>query len=351
MKKQTLFYIMALMALGVVAQEGPSSGARPATSTSKRGGYATDQFDGFAEMKVDERLEQKESSLWYSVSEDTPAKQLAYARQADTEGQLRRARKGYEALIREWPTSKEAAQAQLFLANYYEARMDYERAFQEYQYLLTFYAGFCPYNEILDRQYKLANVLRSDNRSMFGWLVSAPESNRIRYEQIVRNAPRAPLAPTCMLIAGDIRREEKEIDEAIKIYEGLLNRYPRSEEAEVAAFFSAGCRYKRSKTQDTNEANIRDAITFMKTVQAIMPNNPQKVQFSTWEADLNIQLEENSYKTAYFYDTRQRNKAAAVAAYRRFLSEFRNSKYAEEVRQRLIELEPAESGKGTKNEK
>ncbi|MEI7946027.1 MAG: tetratricopeptide repeat protein [bacterium] len=348
MKKQTLFFGMALMALCAVAQEGPSSGARPAASPNKRGGYATDQFDGFADMKVDERLEQKESSMWYSVSEDTPAKQLAYARQAYTDGHMRRARKGYEALIREWPTSKEAAQAQLFLAQYYEARKDYERAFQEYQYLLTFYSGVCPYNEILDRQYKLANVLRSDNRSMFGWMLSEPESNRIRYEQIVRNAPRAPLAPTCMLIAGDIRREEKEVDEAIKIYDGLLNRYPRSAEAEVAAFFAAGCRYKRSKTQETNEENIRDAITFMKTVQAVMPNHPQKEQFSTWSADLNRQLEDNSYKTAYFYDTKQRNTAAAVAAYRRFLSEFRNSKYAEEVRQRLIELEPAESGKGTK---
>ena len=339
------------MTLCGVAQEGPSSGARPSTTASKRGGYATDQFDGFAEMKVDERPEQKETSMWYSVSEDTPAKQLAYARKAFTDGNMRRARKGYEALIREWPTTKEAAQAQLALAQYYEANKDYERAFKEYQYLLTFYAGFCPYNEILDRQYKLANVLRSDNRSMFGWLLNEPESNRIRYEQIVRNAPRAPLAATCMLIAGDIRREQKEVDEAIKIYDGLLNRYPRSAEAEVAVFFAADCRYKRAKIQETNEANIRDAITFLKTVQAVMPNHPQKEQFTTWSADLSRQLEDNSYKTAYFYDTKQRNKAAAIAAYRRFLSEFRDSKYAAEVRQRLTELEPVESGKGTKNEK
>ncbi len=351
MKKQTLFFGIALISLCGVAQEGPSSGARTPTSTNKRGGYATDQFDGFEEIKGDERLEQKASSMWYSVSEDTPAKQLEYAHQAYTEGRLRRARKGYEALIREWPTSKEAAQAQLLLAQYYEACRDYERAFLEYQYLLTFYAGFCPYNEILDRQYKLANVLRSDNRSMFGWMLSEPESNRIRYEQIVRNAPRAPLAPKCMLIAGDIRREEKQVEAAIKIYDGLLNRYPRSGETEVAAFFAASCRYQRAKTQDNNEANIRDAITFMKTVQTIMPNHPQKEQLSTWSADLSQQLEENSYKTAYFYDTKQRNKTAAIAAYRRFLSEFRNSKYAEEVRQRLIELEPAESVKGTKNEK
>ncbi len=346
MKKQDLFCIMVLTTLGVLAQDSQSSAPRSVGATNRRGGYATDQFEGFAEITGDERLEQKDWSFWFGVSEETPAKQLAYTRQAYKDGRLRRARKGYEALIRKWPTSKEAAQAQLFLAQLYEERKNYDRAFQEYQYLLTFYAGFCPYNEVLDHQYKLANVLRSDNRSMFGWLLSEPDANRIRYEQIVRNAPRAPLAPTCMLIAGDIRREEKEIEEAIKVYDGLLNRYPRSTEAEVAAFFAANCRYNRSKTQDTNEENMRDAIAFIKTVLTIMPNHPQKEQFSSWSVDLNKQLEESSYKTAYFYDTKQRNKAAAVAAYRRFLSEFRNSKYAEGVRQRLTELEPAEAVKG-----
>ncbi len=346
MKKKHLIYIMALMTLGVLAQNEQSSAPRAVGATNRHGGYATDQFEGFAEITGDERLEQKEWSLWYGVAEETPVKQLAYARQAYTTGHLRRARKGYEALIREWPTSKEAALAQFFLAQLYEERKKYDRAFQEYQYLLTFYAGLCPYNEILDRQYKLANVLRSDNRSMFGWLLSETTANRVRYEQIVRNAPRAPLAPTCMLIAGDIRREEKENEEAIKIYDGLLNRYPRSPEAEVAAFFAATCRYTRAKTQSTNEENIRDAITFLKTVVTIMPNHPQRAQFASWSVELSSQLEETNYKNAYFYDTKQRNKTAAIAAYHRFLSEFRNSKYAKDVRQRLTELEPIEAVKG-----
>lgn len=347
MNKQALFCVLAALALSGVAQQGQSAGPRATGTTSRRGGYATDQFEGFEDLESDEQRAQKGWSLWYRVSEETAATQLAYAKKAYEEGRLSRARKGYEALIRKWPTSKEAAAAQLSLAQLYEVRKDYERAFEEYQYLLTFYAGSCPYQEILDRQYKLANVLRSDNRSMFGWLLSDSDANRMRYEQIVRNAPRSPLAPTCMLIAGDLRREAKEPEEAIKIYDGLLNRYPRSDEAAVAAFFAAECRYKRAKSQDTNEANIRDAITFLKTVLTIMPGHPQREQLATWSAEVSSQLEEHSYKNALFYDTRQRNKAAAISAYRRFLTEFRESKHAEYVRQRLMELEPAEAPKGT----
>jgi outer membrane protein assembly factor BamD (BamD/ComL family) len=347
MNKRHLFCMVSFVAACASAQFEDPSSQRPAGAPPKNGGYATDQFEGFHVLEADDKLEQKETSLWFSVTEETPAKQLAYCRKAFAEGYLRRARKGYEALIREWPTTREAAEAQLGLAQLYEARKRYARAFEEYQYLLTFYSGACPYNEILERQYKIANLLRADNKSMFGLDLGESEENRLRYEQIVRNAPRSELAPKCMLIVGDIRREEKEMAEAIKVYDGLLNRFPTTPEAEIAAFFAAQARYERAKIQKSNEANMRDARAFMKSVQQIMPAHPQREQLAQWEVELTAQLEEHSYATALFYDTKQRNTASAIAAYQRFLSEFRNSQYAERVRERLAELEARQLKKGS----
>jgi outer membrane protein assembly factor BamD (BamD/ComL family) len=346
MKKLGLFCVITLVSFCVRAQFDDPSSQRPAGAPPKNSGYATDQFEGFKALDPEARPAQKEESLWFSVTEDTAAKHLAYCRQAFTNGNLRSARKGYEALVRKWPTTKEAAEAQLGLAQLYEYRKKYERAFEEYQYLLNFYSGACPYNDVLDRQFKIANLLRADNKSMFGGILGESEDNRLRYEQIVRNAPRSEFAPKSMLIVGDIHREEKEMEEAIKVYDGLLNRFPKAPEAEAAAFFAAQARYERAKTQQTNEANLRDARSFMQTVMQIMPAHPQKDQLNAWVAELGDQLEENSYATALFYDTKQRNTAAALAAYRRFLSEFRSSKYAERVRERLAELEAREPKKG-----
>jgi len=347
MKKQRLFCIVSLVSLCASAQFEDPSSQRPAGAPPKNSGYATDQFEGFKNLDPDERLSQKEDSIWFGVSAESAAQQLAYCRKAFTDGHLRRARKGYEALIRKWPTTKEAAEAQLGLAQLYEARKNYARAFEEYLYLLTFYSGACPYNDILDRQFKIANLLRADNKSMFGFLLGESEENRVRYEQIVRKAPRSEMAPKCMLIIGDIRQEQKEMEEAIKVYDGLLNRFPKSPEAEVAAFFASQARYERAKNQKSNEANLRDARSFMQSVVQIMPGHPQKDQLALWVAELSEQLEEHSYTTAIFYDTKQRNTAAAIAAYRRFLSEFRSSKYEERVRERLLELEAREPKKGT----
>ena len=60
-----------------------------------------------------------------------------------------------------------------------------------------------------------------------------------------------------------------------------------------------------------------------------------------WLNELTALLIEQNYQQAVFYDTRQRKPEAAMAAYRRFLTEFSDSKYAPQVRARLAELEKA----------
>ena len=307
-------------------------------------GYATDNFEGFEAFGVDDRIQQKTESFWFSVSADDAAGQLAYAREKLAREHLRGARKGFEALVREWPTAPEAALAQLELAQLYEKRKKYSRAFDEYQYLLTFYAGVCPYDEVLSRQFKIANFLLHDNVSIFGWELSGTESVRKRFELIVRNAPTSPIAPQAMLIVGSIRTADKEVDEAIKVYDGLLNRYGETEQAADAAYLSAKCRYDRSSKNAYNEANCRDAISFLRAVTTRMPRHPQIAEMTGWLAALSTQLEEQCYQNALFYDTKQRNRQAALMAYKSFLREFRESKYAEQVRKRVEELETKQGG-------
>jgi outer membrane protein assembly factor BamD (BamD/ComL family) len=326
--------VAVALAAAVVAQD-----YRPVGSMQHNRGYATDQFEGFEAFGLDDRIEQKTKSIWFGTRFETPAEQLAYAREELAKGHLRGARKGFEGLIREWPAATEAAEAQLGLAQLYEQRKKYARAFDEYQYLLTFYSGVSPYDEVLDRQFKIANFLLHDNTGLFGWVLSGTDTIRQRFEQIVRNAPSSPLAPQAMLIAGGIRASEKETDEAIKIYDGLLNRYGDTEQATDAAYLSAKCRYGRATKNTYNEDHTRDAVSFLKAVTDRMPRHPQISEMRGWLAELSTQLEEQCYKNAVFYDSRQRNRQAAIAAYRSFLTEFRDSKYADRVRARLAELE------------
>lgn len=302
-------------------------------------GYATDAFEGFSAIDADNRIPQKTKSFWYSVDAKTPAAQLDYAAKREALGRNRSARHAYEALVREWPTARESAQAQYALARLYEKAQKYEKAFDEYQYLLTFFAGHCPYNEILDHQFRIANYLLHNNRSIFGWTLGGSDTIRERFEQIVRNAPRSAIAPEVMLIIGSIRVSDEELPEAISVYDGLLNRFPNSPQAVSAIYLAAQCRYELSVKHSYNESRCREAIAFFKASLSRMPNHPQKDQLNAWLAELSGLLLEQNYRQAFFYDSKQRKPEAAIAAYRRFLTEFADSKYAQPVRDRLAELE------------
>lgn len=310
-------------------------------------GYATDKLEGFEAFDKDERLPQKEKSFWYSVDEKTAAAQFAYAAKLETAGKNKAARKAYEALVRQWPTAPEAAQAQFALAQLFEKMEKYNHAFDEYQYLMTYFAGQCPYNEVLDRQFRIANLLLHGNKSMFGWLLNGTDTIRERFEKIVVNAPRSAIAPEVMLIIGSIRVSADEKQEAISVYDGILNRFPGSPQSVSAAYLAAQCRYDLAVKHRYNEPRCRESIAFFKAVLARVPNHPQKEQMTTWLNELTNQLIDQNYQQALFYDTRQRKPEAAKAAYRRFLTEFGDSKYAPQVRARLTELDQGQATTNT----
>lgn len=302
-------------------------------------GYASDSFEGFEAFNEDDRIPQKKTSFWFSLSENTPEKQLEHARKCEADGHFNAARKAYEALVRKWPTSPSAAEGQLSLAHLLERREKYEKAFDEYQYLLTYYAGHCPFNEILDRQFRIANTLLHNNRSMFGWILSGMDPIRERFEKIVRSAPRSPNAPEILLIIGSIRVSQNELEESVAVYDGILNRFPAAPQAQSAAFLAAQSRHTLAVKHSYNEPRCRESIAFFKSVLARWPKHPQKAQMTAWLNELTALLLEQNYQQAVFYDTRQRNAEAAKAAYRRFLTEFADSKYGPAVRNRLTELE------------
>ena len=107
-------------------------------------GYATDHFEGFDALDEDSRIPQKKnrSGIRWTPKHQPPRCRSRRKKRAGT--QPFRAQ-SYEALIREWPTAPEAAQANT-LAAFWNAR-EVRKAFDEYQYLITHYAGHCPYQK------------------------------------------------------------------------------------------------------------------------------------------------------------------------------------------------------------
>jgi len=337
----------ALAAVVLCATSAGAVADRPVSADGLDAGYATDAYPGF-EPKQKREPEFKEKSFWYSVKRDSPEAQLDFAHAFETNGNVKAAAKAYEALVREWPASAVAAEAQrrkasilTRLAGDKNDMSLYADAFDEYEYLMYYFPGLCNYAKIADLQYKIAIHLQDEKKSMFGFKYDSNREKRLRFESVVRLAPGSSWVPDAMLTIGDLRIGDDELQEAAAVFDNIVTRFPKTEQAKEAVFKACKCRYDLVMRQEYNASRCRNALNGMKMALTRYPDLNEADVLNGWIKELSDMLEENAWNNAVFYDTRQRTKQAAVSAYERFLAEFPESSHRGEA---VARIEAIKSG-------
>lgn len=329
-----------ILACAAVAVLTVAAAAMPSSTTQ----FATDAYPGFDSEAGILATPQKETGFfwWCGPKMDNPKDQLAWAKACEADGSIGKARKAYDALVAEWPTSPEAAPAQLALAELeYGKAFDYIQAFAEYKYLLDFFSTQCDYDAIIRRLYETAKMMRQEGKRIVFFRFANTTDVRRAFEAVVRRAPGASFAPEAMLTIAELRQEEGEDEKAIEVYETLRNLHAGSTEAKLALGYEAKVRVKVLKEHTYNRSRCQDTVSFLKLALAQNPDPALKADLSSWLSEAVSLLEDEAFAAARFYDSRTRTRRSAISAYERFLNEYPASRHADEARARLRELQEA----------
>ena len=301
--------------------------------------YATDAYPGFDDLDTLPKPEKKETSWFLHVSRDNPADQLAYAQEMEEEGSMRAALRGYDALVREWPASPEAPQAQLALAMALAKKQkNYDEAFEALEYMLDFYPRDCDYLELVEYEYQLVNLMLKEKKTFLGFSFTSTRLCRQHYESIVRRAPGASYVPEAMLKIGDLREQEDQYEEAVKVYATLTSKFPLTPEARVATYLEAKARMWLCRRLAYNIPRCKDTANYLAAALKRFPDLDQADEIKEWRTELMQYLAEDAYRQAKFYDTKQRTRHAALTAWERFLQEYPDSEHADDARARIEAL-------------
>ena len=310
--------------------------------------YATDAYPGFD--SEDELLKpSRKEPRWFGwingPKMDTSAEQFKYAASLESEESWKGAKKAYDALVREWPTSPEAPMAQKAIADICLGKLlDSEAAFAEYRYLLDFYSAQCNYDEIVELMFKTAELMRDEGKTIVFFRFDNTVDVRRAYEAVVLRAPGAPFAPKAMLTIASLREDEDKPETAATVYENLRSMYPDSSEAVTALYREAKARMVVLRRCEYNRERVRDTIGYLTfAIESGKLEPEQREELGGFRDEARALLENEAYNAAKFYDSRTRTKRSAVSAYQRFLDEYPTSDRAPEVRRRLFELQ--EEGK------
>jgi outer membrane protein assembly factor BamD len=251
------------------------------------------------------------------------------------------AAKAAKRVVARWPFADAAPQAQYMVGRCYEARGKDETAFKHYQKLLEKYPKMTNSEEVLERQFIIANkFLGGEWRKLFGAIPIPPSMDKTveMYEKIVKNAPYSDVAPQAQMNIGLAREKQKNFPEAVKAYERAADRYAERPPVTAEATYKAGmATLKESKTAEYDQNAASRAISTFTDFSVLYPDDKRVKDAQTRIDELKTEQARGSFQVARFYEHKKKWKAALIY-YNEVLNKDPNSAYAKEARERLVEI-------------
>jgi outer membrane assembly lipoprotein YfiO len=232
--------------------------------------------------------------------------------------------------------------AQRALAEVLERRGKYVRAFDEYEYLVSNYAGRFPFGEIVERQFRIANLVMSARHGKFLFVpgFTSPEKAIPLFEKLVAGAPAAGQSAEALFRLAQLHQQARDYAQAAAAFERFQYSHPAGPFREEADLGRAECLYQMARLSPRDETACRDALSCLSVFLRDHPQSPAAGAVRERLDALKRRLADMYYDRALFYDRRHRRKPqAALIAYRDFVANFPGSDRAERARGRIAALE------------
>lgn len=303
-----------------------------------------------ADKKEETKQARHDLSWWehYRAAEATPEAQLAWINKLKDNGHTILASKACLALVNAWPESAQAPVAQLTYCRLLEERGKPAKAFEEYQFLVEAYAGFFPYDEVMERMYVIADGLATRDRYFLFVKFKTPEDAIPLFEKLIRNGTQWKRAAELQFRIARIYETTRQYDLAIDAYGIYHQRYPMSPLAEQALFSQGRCCYEYSRENPVALDLRENAAAVLQGFLDLYPYSEMAAAARTYLTELQSTLAKGLYGQAVIYDKaarlasdKQTQHAGLVAAricYERVIDEFPRSEWAEQAHVRIAEI-------------
>jgi len=170
--------------------------------------------------------------------EKSASEQLHKAQALETEGSLKKAIGAYRALLKGFPESGAAPQAQFKIAELNEQIGEPERAFTAYSQYISKYPRGKEFDTVVERQFGIGKAfLEGARRKLFG-MKTFPSMERAQkmFEEIVKTAPYSKEAPLAQFNIGMALEKQGNYPEAIAAYQLAVDKYPNDDVAGDAQY-------------------------------------------------------------------------------------------------------------------
>ncbi|MBI5383859.1 MAG: outer membrane protein assembly factor BamD [Verrucomicrobia bacterium] len=260
--------------------------------------------------------------------------QLQVAQEAFGQKKFSLAAKAAKRLVARWPFSDYAPEAQYLVGRCYEAQGKDEIAFKHYQKVMEKYPKMTNAQEVLQRQFVIANkFLAGKWRKLWGYVPIPPSQDKTveMYEKIIKDAPYSDVAPQAQLNIGAARERQKNYPAAAKAYEHAADKYSDNERVSADALYKAGAaNLMQSKSAEYDQNASLQAISSFTDFATLFPDDQRVAESQKKIDELKTEQSRGAFEIAKFYESKKKWKAASIYYNEAFRAD-PNSKYGKEA--------------------
>ncbi len=275
-----------------------------------------------------------------SAVKDSPPKQLTYAKEFFDAKEYKKARDEFNKLIRYYPKSKEAPEAEFYIGLSWEAEDRLYDAFKAYQQIIERYPFSERSPEVVKKEYDLGNRMLegSGKKGLVGGIFGSAVYDVMEvFRTVIKNAPYGEYAAPAQYKMGLFLKERQLYQEARDEFEKVISDYPNSEWAKAAKYQIALSDAKRSTDAQYDQKVTKAAVDEFKEFVKQYPDAQLSQEAQDQIHALREKEAQNNFVIAQFYE-KQKNYKAAKVYYATVMEDYHASPWAPRAAQKLQEL-------------
>ncbi len=266
----------------------------------------------------------------------TPEDQLEFAQSFRDQGNCKKAMAEYKKLIKSYPRSKEAPEAEYYTGQCLESMDKPYEAYKAYQLVIDKYPFSERAAQIVSLEYKIANhLLENKGRSNWAQVVVGSDDRVIEiFRTVIKDAPYGKYAAISQYKIGLYLKEKGEYQEARDEFEKAMNDYPQSEWAQASKFQIAMADTSRASDAQHEQKVSTVAMEEFNEFVKDHPDSQLTPEAKAQMVRLKEKQAENNFVIAKFYE-KQKNKKAARIYYKEVVRNYADTSWGAKAVARL----------------
>ncbi len=247
----------------------------------------------------------------------------------------------YRNLVRKWPLSFFAAEAQYKIGWILSKKGKFNEAFKAYQKMVEKYPSSTFFEQALEQQYQIGNLfLAGEPQRLLGIPMGASMDKTVEmFEQLIKNAPYGKYSPEAQFKIGIAREKQKKFTDAVKAYNLILDKYPGNDIVDDAQYQIGYAWMMASSEAEYDQSAAEKAIEAFEDFLVRYPNSEKIAAAQENIEKLRGKQTQGAMNIAKFYETNQNWKAAFIY-YNEVIRQNPNTPMAEAAKKKVEAIRP-----------